>query len=101
MLVYIVWKTYYNIASDHILGIYTDKNLAIKKYEEVTKKIGDNNEIIISTDGTLLNEFNTINKKNMTYCTKTEINDDIKNVYFIKIHESGGGGSYHKYSSIY
>lgn len=64
MLVYIVWKTDYdNKVYNHILGIYTDKESAIKQYKKATEKIKNNNENMILTNRTLLDGFNTINNK--------------------------------------
>lgn len=101
MLIYIIWKTDYHVQTcDHILGIYTYKESAIKQYEIFSENIEKNN-LIILTNRTLLDGFNTINNKDIVYCTKIEISDDVENIYFIKIHESGGGGSYHEYSWIY
>jgi hypothetical protein len=96
MDIYVIWRTDYdNSEESHIIGIHKNKTLAInecKKYKKVTMDKD-------SSDG-LLGEFSTINNKDKYFCTKLNI-EKTDCVYFIKINESGGGGSYHEISWIY
>jgi hypothetical protein len=128
MNIYIVWKKICdNEVKSHILGIYKDRNSALKKCDEFNKNIiededtditvsegelhneseeTDTNEdeetnIIVSNDG-LLGKYSLIgNWDNLCYCTQLEVDDEASEVYLIKITEDGGGGSWHRDYLIY
>jgi hypothetical protein len=114
MIVYIVWKTDYDYGERvfHILGIYKDRNRALKKSaefnedhitkDEETNIVSEDKEtdIIVSKNG-LLGEYSLIGRDDLCYCTQLEVDDEATEGYFMRITEDGGGGSYHQYCWIY
>lgn len=60
------------------------------EYKEITEE-----------DNGLIEEFSAVNNELRINCTKIDISNDTKELYFLKIQESGGGGSYHEYVWLY
>lgn len=103
MIIYIVWQPDYvnnDNLNSHILGIYKTRKAALKKYNSLSKTIIENDAISSDSCG-LLGEFNGYGNKDIYYCTTLSILDGAKKIYFMKINESGGGGSYHLVSWLY
>ena len=93
MIRYIVWRTDYDKENSHILGIYKTKERALKKCNFYNKTFVTSKKDILSDDDGLLGEFNS--RDDICYCTRIEIENDTTEMYFMKINESNGGGSYH------
>lgn len=94
VLVYVVWGTDYDVKVDsHIIGIYRSKRFAVKKCNDYNKTTST--EIQQNDDG-LLGEISKIGNENRCYCTEMKIDKTTNKIYFMKISESGGGGSYHE-----
>jgi hypothetical protein len=105
MLIYIVWTEDCDSDSkSHILGVYDNKKSAMKRRNKHNKKCetkDPNNDIILSDNGTLLEDASTIYITDIANCTSMNVDDDLEYVYFVKIHENGSGQSYHGSSWIY
>lgn len=105
MRIYIVWKTDYSGDADtHILGIYKKNQTALTKCYDYNEN-NDNEEknapiSKVGSDG-LLGEFSGINNNDVCFCSRINVDDNVTRLYFIKINEDGGGGSYHNYNWIY
>lgn len=86
-----------------VFGIYTNQEKAVEERDQYNRSRycrqhpENQNEIFTSTaaDDILLDGFRTICCEDGVYCAKMEVNDDIENIYFLKMHESGCGESYH------
>ena len=102
MILYIVWKTKCNdVARSHILGIYKEINVALKKCNDFRKPhVIKKEDIKISNNG-LLNIYCTSNPYDVCYCTQFEVDDDTTEVYFIKILEKDSGSGYFQKCFIY
>ena len=96
--IFIVW-TPSCIDSDsnnsHILGIYKNKNLAIKECQKYNDYEEDD-IIDRSTTNVICEDASMINHDQEVYCTKIKIDESTNTLYFLKIVEYGDGGSYHR-----
>ncbi|AVL94491.1 hypothetical protein ma105 [Moumouvirus australiensis] len=99
MKIYIVWCTDYdNNANEHIIGIYKNKNNAIKK----CKKYDDTfEEKKIKFYDYILGDFSSVNEKCKYYCSMIDVNEQDKNIYFLKITEDVGAQHYSINHRIY
>lgn len=104
MLIYITWATdWMNVIDDHILGVYTDKETAIKKrnHHNDEKDYKPDIEDKILKDPDLLSEFSNIHNKDIAYVTKLKVPKTCEKIYFGRIEESGEGGSYHELVTLF
>lgn len=93
MLTYILWnKRCGQEAKNHILHIGKNRERALAQ--------ADDQEVLSDDDG-LICEFSSIGCDDYAYCTQIDLSDDTKELYFLKINESGGGGSYHSQIWLY
>ncbi|AUV58876.1 hypothetical protein, partial [Bandra megavirus] len=93
MKIYIVWYTdYNNNVSEHIVGIYKNKNSAIKKCKKYDNKFEGKN--IKPDDDDIIGEFSSVSEKCKYYCTMIDIDEDDKNIYFLKVTEDAGAQQY-------
>jgi hypothetical protein len=90
-MAYIIWKTK-DDAKQHALGVYGTKEQADK--EAIKYK-----NIVFNETDDVIGEFSTIGNKCNYFCTKIKAKVK-KRVFFLKIHESGGGGRYHEITQI-
>ncbi|AEX62000.1 hypothetical protein CE11_01023 [Megavirus courdo11] len=101
MKIYIVWYTDYdNNVNEHIIGIYKNKNSAIKKCKKYDNKFEGKN-IRFDIDNNMLGEFDSVSEKCKYYCTMIDIDEDNKNIYFLKVTEDAGAQRYSVYHRIY
>lgn len=83
--VYIQWNMK---KDDYIIGIYRNKKLVSKECDDIEE-----------TDGTLMEGSSLIRKEDLMMCSSYYT--DANRIYFLEIHESGGGGSYHEIGWLY
>ncbi len=96
MLVYIVWnKCDRSQASDHIVQISSDRALALSQSD-----LRDATEIGKVEDA-LIAEFSSIGCQDFLHCSSIDLSEHAQELTFLKISESGGGGSYHEQVWLY
>nr|WBF70341.1 hypothetical protein [Megavirus caiporensis] len=101
MKIYIVWCTDYdNNADEHILGIYKNKNSAIKKCKKYDSEFKGKN-IKFDIDNNILGEFDSVSEKCKYYCTMVDIDENNNKIYFLKATEDAGAQRYSVYHRIY
>ena len=105
--VYIVWsdENDYEQFEDHILGIYKNKSSALLAFQNFKEFTGLEHEIKCIDDiveNTIIENISTIQQDTNFHISRFKIkNIDTKVLYFLKIDESEGGGSYHRYEWFY
>ncbi|AGF85689.1 hypothetical protein QJ854_gp093 [Moumouvirus goulette] len=99
MKIYIAWCTDYdNNVNEHILGIYKNKNNAIKKCKKYNNTFKKKK---LKLDDNILGEFSSVNEECKYYCTMIDVDKHEKNIYFLKITEDAGAQRYSINHRIY
>ena len=89
--IFIVWR---ERGDPLILGIYKDVRLAIKICQEYNEY--DEDDIMDRSEtNQICEDASVIGCDDSVYCTKIQIDENTNALYFLKIMEHGGGGSYH------
>ncbi|AZL89596.1 hypothetical protein QKC54_gp0918 [Megavirus baoshan] len=104
MKIYIVWCTDYNYnVNEHIVGIYKNKNSAIKKCKKYDNTFKEKKIKSDEDDDDMLGEFSSVNEECKYYCSVVDIDidEDDKNIYFLKVTQDNGPGSYSIQHRIY
>lgn len=107
METYIVWKTDYDYPEpdSHILGIYADKDVAIKKKNSYNQYLNSNDDDQTDSENEVLTddrlEFSTVQNQHIAFITRFTVDSGTKKIHFIKMHESRGGGSYSETTYIW
>ena len=86
---YIVWnkRDRYH-TPNHITHISPNLQNALEK-----SHIEDETDIFAVEDG-LIDQFSSISCEDLLLCSSIDLSDEIQELYFLKIHESGPGGGY-------
>jgi len=102
MKIYILWREDYDCdLKSHIIGIFKEKEVALKKCNKYNGFNIKTKDIIKIIDNKLLGEFNLYDNDDIYYCGQIDVDNSINELYFLKTKESRGGDNYHTKCWIY